>query len=66
MTAMVHASGLMSGIANRPIPFAVGGTCADPVFRPDLKAIVKEEVKGEVGKAAEGVLKGLLGGKKKN
>jgi hypothetical protein len=50
------------------IPFTVQGTCADPVFRPDLKALAKEKVKSVTGglqKAAGGLLNGLLGGKKK-
>jgi hypothetical protein len=42
------------------IPFTVSGTAADPVIRPDVKAAVKQEV----GKAAGGLLRGLLGGKK--
>jgi hypothetical protein len=46
----------------------VEGPATDPVFRPDMKSLAKEELKkftgGEgVGKAA-GFLKGLLGGKK--
>jgi AsmA protein len=43
------------------IPFTVAGTAADPVIRPDVKAVVKQEA----GKAAVGILKGLLGGSKK-
>ena len=42
---------------------------SNPVFKPDMKAIVREEVKSlqnDVGKAAGGLLDGLLGGKKKN
>jgi hypothetical protein len=35
----------------------VEGTCANPVFHPDLKAVVKGEVKG--------LMKGLLGEKPK-
>ncbi len=69
MTASVHASGLLAVVDNKPIPFTVGGTCSEPVFRPDMKAVAKEEVKsveGEAGKAAGGFLKGLLGGKKKD
>jgi AsmA protein len=68
MTATVHASGLLAVAGNTPIPFTVQGTCADPVFRPDLKAVAKEEVEN-VGKGlkreAGGLLKGLLGGKNK-
>jgi hypothetical protein len=59
MTASVQTSGLAAVIRNTPIPFTVGGTAAEPVFRPDIKAVVKEEVK----KTAGGLLKGLLGGK---
>jgi AsmA protein len=68
MSATVHATGLLSVVGNTPIPFTVQGTCADPVFRPDLKAVAKEKVKsveGGLEKAAGGLMKGLLGGKKK-
>ena len=68
MTASVHTSGLLAAVGNTPIPFTVQGTCANPVFRPDLKAVAREKVKGvESGleKQAGGLLKGLLGGKKK-
>ena len=62
MSAQVQTSGLAAVVRNTPIPFTVQGTCADPVFRPDVKAVVKEEVKGVAG----GLLRGLIGGKKKN
>jgi hypothetical protein len=68
MSATVHASGLLAIAGNTPIPFTVQGTCADPVFRPDLKAVAKEKVKGlegGLGKAAGQFTKGLFGGKKK-
>jgi hypothetical protein len=65
MQATVHTGGVAKIVNNEPVPFTVEGTCAEPVFHPDLKAVVKEEVKG-VGKAAGGLLKGLLGGKKPN
>ena len=68
MSAIVHTSGLLAIAGNKPIPFTVGGTSSDPIFKPDLKAVVKEEVKsieGDVGKAASGLLDGLLGRKKK-
>jgi AsmA protein len=67
MSATVHTSGLLAVVGNTPIPFTVQGTCADPQFRPDVKAVVKEKMKGvERGmqKSAGGLLKGLLGGKK--
>jgi hypothetical protein len=65
MQASVHTSGMAAVINNTPVPFTVEGTCAQPVFHPDIKAVMKEEVKG-VGKAAGGLLRGLLGGKKPN
>jgi AsmA protein len=67
MSAMVHTSGLLAVVGNASIPFTVRGTCSDPVFRPDLNAVAREKVKGLEGgleKGAQGLLKGLLGGKK--
>jgi AsmA protein len=67
MSATVHTSGLLAVVGNTPIPFTVQGTCADPVFRPDYKAVVREKVKsveGELEKGAGGLIRGLLGGKK--
>jgi AsmA protein len=69
MSAIVHTSGLLTVVGNKPIPFTVGGTSSDPVFKPDYGAVAKEEVKsieGDVGKAASGLFDGLLGKKKKN
>jgi AsmA protein len=69
MSAIVHTSGLLAVVGNTPIPFTVGGTASEPVFKPDIGAVVKGEIKsleGGVGKAAGGLLNGLLGGKKKN
>jgi AsmA protein len=69
MSAIIHTSGLMAVIGNKPIPFTVEGTCSDPIFRPDMKAVVKEEIKGiqnDIGKAAGDLFKGMTGGKKKN
>ncbi|HEV3197405.1 MAG TPA: AsmA family protein [Bryobacteraceae bacterium] len=74
MSAAVHASGLMARVNDQPIPFTVEGTCSDPVFRPDVRAmatgeakkLAEREAKKLGGSAAESVLKGLLGGKKKN
>jgi AsmA protein len=55
-------------VHNMAIPFSVTGQATDPVFRPDMKSLAKEEVKkltgGSAEKAATGLLKGLLGGKK--
>lgn len=68
MSAIVHTSGLAAVVGNKPIPFTVEGTCANPVFRADMKAVAREEIKSvehDVGKAASGVLRGLLGGKRR-
>jgi len=61
MSAVVHATGLLGVIGGKPIPFSVTGTAEQPVFKPDVGAVVKEELKGVGG----GLMKGLLGGKKK-
>lgn len=60
MAAIVHTGGIAAVVRDTPIPFTVEGTASDPVFRPDVKAVIKNEVKGVAG----GLLKGLLGGKK--
>jgi AsmA protein len=65
MNAIVHTSGLLAFAGNKPIPFIVGGTCSEPTFTPDIAAVAKEEIKS-IGKAAGGLLNGLVGGKKKN
>jgi AsmA protein len=69
MSAIVHSSGLLAVIGNKPIPFTVEGSCSDPVFKPDLKAVAREEVKSiqnDIGKAAGDLFNGLMRGKKKN
>jgi hypothetical protein len=55
MEAVMHTGGIAAALNNQLVPFTVGGTCADPVFHPDLKAVVKDEVKG--------LMKGLAGGR---
>jgi len=67
LRANVHTGGLLAVVDNTPIPITVQGTCADPIFRPDVKAVVAEKVKsleGDAAKAAGGLIRGLLGGKK--
>ena len=67
MSVAVHTGGLIAMVSDKPIPFLVEGTCSDPIFRPDMKAVEQQEVnkvKGQAGKAAGGLLKGLLDGKK--
>jgi AsmA protein len=70
MSAAVHTTGILAVAGNKPIPFSVTGTSSNPVFKPDVGALANEELKGlggNVGKAAGGLLNGLLGsGKKKN
>jgi AsmA protein len=55
-------------VRNIAIPFSVTGQATDPVFRPDMKSLARQEVGkltgGDPVKAATGLLKGLLGGKK--
>ena len=57
MRAMVQTGGFAAALRNEPIPFTVQGTAANPVFRPDVKAVVKDGIKG----AAGGLLRGLIG-----
>ena len=72
MRATLHTSGgVMAALGQKgdtSVPFSIAGTASDPVFRPDMKAVVNEQVKrvGEdaVGKAAGGLLQGLFGKKK--
>lgn len=57
--------------ASTVIPFTVGGTAEDPSFRPDMKGLATEQIKqlsrGDTSTidAASGLIKGLLGSKKK-
>jgi AsmA protein len=75
MRATLHTSGsIMAALGQRGdtgVPFLIGGTSSDPVFRPDVRSIATQKIeqltgKGQLGKAATGLLNGLLGGKKKN
>ena len=74
MTAAVRSSGVAAVMGNAPIPFTIQGTASDPQFRPDVKGIATETlkglvnggvVKGNAGKTATDILNGFLGGKKK-
>ncbi|HLH31110.1 MAG TPA: AsmA family protein [Terriglobia bacterium] len=64
MTATVQGGQLVSTLGNVAVPFTVQGTSADPVFRPDTRAIANTEIKKVESKALGGLLNGLLGGKK--
>jgi hypothetical protein len=69
MRASVRTSGLLAVAGGTPIPFTVEGPATDPVFRPDMKSLAREELKkftgGDAVGKASGILKGLFGGKKK-
>jgi len=68
MTALIHGSGLAAVMSHEAIPFTIEGTAADPQFRADVTGMAAGALKGvggEAGKAASGILKGFLGGKKK-
>jgi AsmA protein len=46
------------------VPFTIQGTAAEPAFRPDTKAIAKEQLNKVVGgESVKGLLKGFLGRK---
>ena len=64
MSAKLHTSGVLAVVSKENIPFLVSGTCADPVFRADMKAAVAGKAKDIGAKAAGSLLKGLFGGKK--
>jgi AsmA protein len=78
MRATLHTSGsIMAALGQKGdtgVPFTITGTSANPVFRPDVKAIASQKIDQEVksltgnsdlGKTATGLLNNLLGGKKK-
>jgi len=45
------------------VPLLIGGTFSSPKFRPDLKGIITQVIKGEIPKLSD--LKKILGGEKK-
>jgi AsmA protein len=73
MRAKLHTSGrVMAAIGQKgdsSVPFLVGGTSSNPIFRPDMKEITAEQIKGlkesSAGKRASGFLNGLFGRKRK-
>jgi hypothetical protein len=64
MNANVQAAQISQVLGNLSVPFTVEGPSADPVFRPDLSAIAKTQLKKVETKALGGLLNNLLGGKK--
>ena len=67
--ALQHRAGILAAVGNTPIPFSVGGPATDPVFRPDMKAVAREELKkftgGDPAGKASSLIKGLFGNKDK-
>jgi hypothetical protein len=72
---VVHPGLLASALTPSNISFSVSGTSSDPQFRPDVGQLATEEIvrglKGtkvggvDAGQAADSVLQGIFGGKKK-
>jgi AsmA protein len=75
MRATLRAGALVSVLAPSNIPFSIEGTASDPQFRPDVGALAGAEItRGlsgvkvggvDAGKAADSLVQGLFGGKKK-
>lgn len=75
MHLTLHSSGgVLTAIGSKGgdvgVPFSIRGSASSPTFVPDVKGMAKEEIKSVLKsdtavKAAEGILGGLLGGKKK-
>jgi hypothetical protein len=66
MNANVQAAQLSQMVGNLSVPFTVEGPSSDPVFRPDVNAIAKTQLKKVETKALGGILNNFLGGKKPN
>jgi AsmA protein len=64
MNAAIQAAQLTSTLGNLSFPFTVEGPSSNPVFRPDVNAIAKTQIKKAETKALDGLLNNLLGGKK--
>jgi len=66
LTAKVKTTGLAAILRDAPIPFLVTGKATNPVFRPDMKSLVKEQIAPRAADAAKGFLRGLLAPKPQN
>jgi len=81
MRVTLHTSGvLMAAMGHKgdtSIPFLVQGTSSNPAFKPDMKSIASEQLKGLASEGlnklggtnaekAVGLIEGLLNGKKKH
>jgi AsmA protein len=70
MLAKVHTGGILAVLgSNTTVPFKIQGTSSQPKFEPDIEGLAVDKLKqlggSDVEKAATGLLKGFLGGKKK-
>lgn len=75
MQASVRPGASVSPLTASNIPFSITGTSSDPKFQPNVGQLAKDEINralqgtksggADVGKAADSVLQGLFGGKKK-
>ena len=64
MNANVQAAQVSQLVGNLTVPFTVEGPSSNPVFRPDVNAIAKTQLKKVETKALGGILDNFLGGKK--
>ena len=72
MRATLHTSGGVIAVIGQQgdtsVPFLIGGTSSNPIFRPDMKEMTSEKIKSlkdsSIGKKASGLLDGLFGRKK--
>jgi AsmA protein len=70
--ALRSGMGAIAGMGSKGgIPFTIQGTSSDPSFKPDVKGLVTDKIKDLTGDgssaagAAENLIHGLFGGKKK-
>jgi AsmA protein len=69
MVAKVHTGGVLAVLgSNTTVPFKIQGTSTQPKFEPDVKGMAVDKLKqlggSDVEKAATGLIRGFLGGKK--
>jgi AsmA protein len=71
MRALMHTSGdvmrMLGQKGDTTVPFTIQGTAADPVFRPDVKAVASDKIQQlepkAMQKAAGSLLQGIFGTK---
>jgi AsmA protein len=64
LTSTLGNLGNLGNVGNLSVPFTVEGPSSNPVFRPDVNAIAKTQIKKVETKALGGLLNNILGGKK--